>query len=299
MKRVLVIVNKWWECDPVMNVFLHDNARPKDVLRWPTTLNHPRRRHSTPLPIDNNPKPRAVFTLPNITCEVWCISDLLEHLPDKGRFQSSSQRKIERLSLAFQGAPPDLVIAAGTAGLPADVTENGSVVVGTRVFMHDCHPNGENPDSQWNDGPFEQLLTSSLDAQRFSRFTRFTPTVIDRLLVAPLNPAQQARILAERDFVAVGAVNVTDYTEYGRTDLATLDAFAKTCPSANAKSLETTHGLIRSKSNVPFVFVSGITDRVGHFHEEVDLRPYAQNTVAAHNAGIVIAWMLPSIDAVL
>jgi hypothetical protein len=38
----------------------------------------------------------------------------------------------------------------------------------------------------------------------------------------------------------------------------------------NAKSLETTHGLIRAQSNAPFMFVSGITDRVGSFHDEVD-----------------------------
>jgi hypothetical protein len=91
---------------------------------------------------------------------------------------------------------------------------------------------------------------------------------------------------------------VTDNAEYERDRLA---AFADRCPSskAKAKSLETTHGLIRAQSNAPFMFVSGITDRVGHFHEEVDPSPYAQNTVAAHNAGIVLAWMLPNIDAAL
>jgi hypothetical protein len=34
-KRVLLVVNKWWECDPVMNVLLHDNARPANILGWP------------------------------------------------------------------------------------------------------------------------------------------------------------------------------------------------------------------------------------------------------------------------
>src|SRR5262245_28518911 len=114
MKRVVIIVNKWWECDPVVNVLLHDNARPKDFLKWPTSLNHPRQRPGTPPPVDNDPKPRAIFTLQNCSCEVWCISDLLEHLADKGKFQSSSQRKVERLPLILKGAAPDLVIAVGT-----------------------------------------------------------------------------------------------------------------------------------------------------------------------------------------
>ena len=94
-------------------------------------------------------------------------------------------------------------------------------------------------------------------------------------------------------------VLVTDYREYDRTDQATLDAFAASNLMRNAKSLETTHGLIRAQTNAPFLFVSGITDRVGSFNDEVDPRSYAQNTVAAHNAGVAIAWMLPTIDATL
>ena len=43
-KRVLVIVNKWYECDPVMAVLLNDNARPASYLGWPTQLNPPRKR---------------------------------------------------------------------------------------------------------------------------------------------------------------------------------------------------------------------------------------------------------------
>lgn len=293
MKRVLVIVNKWWECDPVMGVLLHDNARPKDILKWPQTLNHPRPRPATPT-VNKSPQPRAIFTFTNSSVEIWCISDLLEDLAEK--FQSSSERKMERLPQIFAGATPDLVIAVGTAGLPAAVTENGCVVVGTSIFIHDCHPNGENPDSKWNSGPFDQLLTSPLDPGRFTAFTKFDNTVADRLMIAPLNPSWKTRIIAQQDSVALGAVNVTNYAEYERTDRETLAVFGKLVSAAKPMSLETTHGLIRAQSNAPFLFVSGVTDRVGCFHDEVDPRPYAQNTVAAHNAGVVVAWMLPNIN---
>jgi hypothetical protein len=297
MKRALVIVNKWWECDPVMNVLLNDNARPAKVLGWPNPLNQPHRQPSAPLALNPNPVPRAVFTLKNVTAEIWCISDLLEDLPNNGQFQSSSQRKIERLPEIFKGAAPDLVLAVGTAGLPSDVTENGSVMIGTHVFMHDCYPNGTNASSQWNNGPFEKLLDSSLTVEKFGAFTNLPPTVSSLLLIAPLNPAWSGRILSNFDNVALGAVNVTDYTKYDQTDQATIDAYSRHHLMRNAKSLETTHGLIRSQSNAPFMFVSGITDRVGSFHYEVDPRSYAQNTVAAHNAGIAVSWMLPNIDA--
>jgi len=65
MKRIVIIVNKWWECDPVMNVLLNDNARPAKALGWPTTLNHPHRQPSAPLPLNPNPQPRAIFALKN------------------------------------------------------------------------------------------------------------------------------------------------------------------------------------------------------------------------------------------
>jgi hypothetical protein len=94
MKRVLIIANKWFECDPLMNVLLHHDAAPT-ALGWPSPLNYPRPRPTAPLPIDPAPKPRAVFQLSRCTAEIWCVSDLLEHLPDTGQFQSSSERKAE------------------------------------------------------------------------------------------------------------------------------------------------------------------------------------------------------------
>ena len=60
--------------------------------------------------------------------------------------------------------------------------------------------------------------------------------------------------------------------------------------------METTHGLIRlTWRRTPFLFVSGITDRVPLFNEEVAPRKYSQNFVAAHNAGVVIAAILPEL----
>ena len=251
---------------------------------------------STPQQPDANPKPRLIFELINVNVEVWCISDLLTHLPNEPRYQSSSQRKVERLPLIFCGELPSLVIAAGTAAWPGEVTENGSIIVGTAIFMHDCHPNGDNPDSQWNDGPFEKVLPSSLAPDMFRTMTTFGSEVVDRLMISPLNPAWKACPLVGYDFAGLAAVNVTNYAEYDHTDRATLDEFASVSVLRNAKSLETTHGVIRAQSEAPFMFVSGITDRVGSFHDEVDPRAYTQNFVAAHNAGIVIAWMLPNIN---
>ena len=61
------------------------------------------------------------------------------------------------------------------------------------------------------------------------------------------------------------------------------------------RSVETTHGVIRSLSEAPFLYVSGITDTEGLFDFEVTPRVYAQNHVAAHNAAIALVWLLPEL----
>lgn len=101
MKRINVVINKWWEAEAVLNALLSPRVRPT-TLPWPVFLNNPRNRPSqTALPLENAvPAPRAVFTMPNSTVAVWCVSDLLEHLPDRSAFQSSSQRKAEQLPKA-------------------------------------------------------------------------------------------------------------------------------------------------------------------------------------------------------
>src|SRR5262249_29716552 len=155
--RIVVVVNKWWECDPLLSVLLNDLARPV-LLGWPVELNHPRRRPAkgTPSAPGTPAKYRAVFQLANVRVEIWCVSDLLEHLPDS--LQSSSEAKMKEMPRIVAGEEPALVIAFGTAAYPATATENGSVVVGSRVFLHDARPAGDNPDSNWKEGPFDTVL---------------------------------------------------------------------------------------------------------------------------------------------
>jgi len=282
-----------------MSVLLNDNARPASELGWPSLLNHPRHRpDQSQLPGQSTwPLPRAIFTLSKIAVEIWCISDLLEHLPDKPEHQSSSERKIEQLPRLFVGQPVDFVVAVGTAAFPSETSHNGSVVVGTKIFMHNADP--DNPNSRWSVGPFDTILDSTLDKTGFDLVAAIDSHVFDLFLVAPLNPALKGGLIADYGFVGLGSVNVTDYKKYAQADKATLDAYMASQDPNAAKSLETTHGLIRVQSQAPFVFVSGVADRVEHFGDEVSPRSYAQNTTAAHNAGVILAWMIPKINSLL
>ena len=302
-RRVVVVVNKWWECEPVMDVLLHAKSRPAG-LGWPDQLNHPRARPADRLLPPGQPfvQPRAAWILRNSVVEVWCLGDLLEHLPDQNRFQSSSAQKVQVLPRIFAGRPPALVVAVGTAGYPINADEdpgiNGGVVSGRNVFIHNFHPDGENPDSRWDDGPFDKVIGSKLDSDSFDRLLDVDQEEVLKRYVRPPNRPVDPILEAGADLISVGVVNVTSYAEYEKSDVAAMDAFRALKSPAKPVSLETTHGLIRlAAGDAPFLFVSGITDRVGFFAEEVTPNEYAQNFACSHNMGVVVAWMIPRIDA--
>ena len=297
-KRVVVVVNKYWECDPVIGALLNSKAKPAG-LPWPQPpLNFPHERKNPATPqAPGVARPRLVFGLARSDVEIWCVSDLLEHLPDNPKYQSSSEQKMVRLPQVFT-QPADFVVAVGTAGYPRAYPLNGCVVVGARVYMHDAKPGGANPDSKWASPTLDTLLPRTVNGGDFGALTRIAESAEPRFVAPPLNPAPRQLLLASYNYTALGSINVTDYDEYVWADRATVTAFEGLGSPAEASSLETTHGLIRVASDpAKFVFLSGITDHVGSFGFDVSPREYAQNMVAAHNAGVALAWMLPLIDA--
>jgi hypothetical protein len=298
-RRVVVIVNKWWECDPIMYALLDPRAHLVD-LPWPTRLNHPRERPTPSAlpPLDPSPQPRAVFTLAKNIVEIWRISDLLEHLPDKPGLQSSTERKAERLPKILLGPPiPDLVLAIGTAACPLTDPMNGNVFVGTNVFVHDGHPAGTNPDSKWVEGPFDVMLNSSLSRSDFAILCEFDSSIVKIFALEPLQQAPSTLISAKYDYVTVTDVNVTDATEYNVKDKEAIAAYSA-CSDLACPAIDTTLGLIRCCAiDVPFMFVAAITNSLGHFSDQVLPRMYSQTFAAAQNAGVTLAWVLAKLDS--
>lgn len=295
--RALVIINKWWECDPALAAMLSENTRPPGSP-WPADLKPARRPPElASLSPNPNPVPRAIFCYHTFSAEVWCVSDLLEGLPPN--LQSSSEEKYKRLAAIFKGEDPGLVIAVGTASTPqSGVNCNGGVVVGTSIFMHNGCPNGSNPDSKLDLPDFDKVIKSSIAGSTFDRIRRMDVTsALNRFLPVPLNASPSVDVRIGLGDVALGTVNVTNSGDYVEKDRLTLQAFAALKQTANAVSLETTHGLIRVRAGEsPFLFVSGIVNRFQRFGTDVAPRADAQNKVGAHNAGVVVTWMLSSLD---
>jgi len=224
--------------------------------------------------------------------EVWCVQELM----DPGANASSSQEKVRVLAPMLSRPNIKTVVALGTASTVDVESFNGCVVLGTNVFVHDAKPPGS--PSAWRDPRFEQVVNSTLPAKVFAATTApdFRLQVQARLLTPKLNPAKARVLFASPRYVALSDVNIVDYDDYYWADPETVLAFRSVEGHLPIGSLETTHGVIRLCSGTSqFMFASGITDRVGYFNFEVAPADYAQNFVAAHNAGIAIAQMLPSL----
>lgn len=314
--RIVVLVNKWWECEAMLTGMLNSNAFPpnfsdknNDVASpWYDTLSSPRSQVTNAY----NATSRATFTyrkkrspedpdgIDLFTVEVWCVSDLLEKTDPSG---SSSSAKAEHMKekLFKPCAPlPDLVIAVGTAGTAAEEpNRSGGVAIGGQVFLHNAHPPGTpdaNPLSDWSDPRQETLIAPSIGKLFFEQLAAFdSASALLHFLPVRRNPSASPIITIGRMDVGLGTVNVTDYNEYKFKDPETVASFKAHGHDATAVSLETTHGLIRLASDpAPFLFVSGITDAYLHFDEQVGVPATAdaQNFAAAYNTGITVRYVL-------
>jgi hypothetical protein len=287
VRRAVVVANKWWEADPLVAVLR--SARSSAA--------------GSRFVESGAPGLRGWIDGARGRVEIWCLQDLIP-LDKSG---SSTQAKADVLPAIVERPGVALVVAFGTAASPADQLLNGSVVIGTNAFLHD--PQQPNPISQWRPPVSDRVIASSIAPNRFAALfdnAAYTNAVESSLLGAPLPgppdpPPPTPTLLAQHDFTALASINVNDYAFYDTGDQSTVDAFKKSGGKARFGSLETTHGVIRAVAGDarPFVFVSGITDRVGFFAKEVAPRKYAQNFVAAHNAAIAVSYLVPSLHAYL
>lgn len=357
--RVLVVANKTWECEPLVNVLLSEKARPallKDVVLklpcLPATEAKPAAGGSVAAP---PPRPRLTLqferadgvwqpdtpTTPGswagtrtvVSVEVWCIEDWMTN---KGSHSSSADKWRTALPAIVSNTfreggvvqPPDLVVAFGTAGIPLLETANGCVTVGSRVYYHDAfEPRSQAARARRaaeearvalvGDPPLlrvEELPLTTEDKARRHVFRDSTgllhPNLFRnlsadlrfaaeaRFLPAPLSPATPPRILAGNGHASLGTANITNYDDYIWSDEETRQLFEREVRQREIGSMETTHALIRlAWDGCPFLFVSGLTDRVPAFNFEVTPRAYAQNFAAAHNAGVAVAHLLPDLAA--
>ena len=308
--RIIILANKWWECEAMTMAMLNANAFPPALsdgtiaAPWCDSLSSPRSQTTDAF----NATSRAAFTYKQgattiFTAEVWCVSDLLEKTDLSG--SSSSAKALHMSTKLFTAGqpPPDLVIAVGTAGTALETpNRTGGVAIGAQVFLHNAHPPNSpdaNAKSTWSAPEQERVVDPSIDEALFDELAAFdSASALLHFLPLRRNPSPSPIISVGYEDVALGTLNVTDYNEYKFKDPQTVKAYTAACGSGSPVSVETTHGLIRLASKpAPFVFVSGITDNFLHFDEQVGPPALAdaQNFAAAYNAGITVRYMLAAL----
>ena len=321
-KRNIVVVNKYWECDPVCwvltNLYLKENKQfpidwNKDGKTRMSFEGYPSFGPVKPADIQKS-KPRLIFENESSVTEIWCISDLLSLSPPD--MQSNSKEKMRLMPMIFDyrysadiETTLNQVIAVGTASSGPGVTPqspvfntdniNGSVVIGSNVFLHDGRDNS-GPDNFEFDG-WDQILRSG-NTEFINQFSQKNFEEASILFqIPPLNKGKSLNLYTDQKFIALGDVNVSNYKHYPEKDEETGREFQHRYPDEkdNGVSVETTHGLIYLTARTylnqqapPFIFVSGIVDRFTLFGDDVAPQEYAQNIAGAHNAGIAVALLL-------
>lgn len=290
--KLIIVANKWWEAAPLVAALQHVNSRQRDLGAVPGEFADA----SQPGPGRSSaPAPRVVMHCGDATIEVWCIQDLMD--PDEN--SSLTWEKARVLRRVLRGADPNAIIAFGTAASPTGSGRNGNVVIGTSVFVHDPYQEPPNKQKHWTSPLLNQVVRSDIQAA-FDKIPRQFVTEAEKRLLRPPNAAATPpHISADSTLVSVGVVNVTNSAHYAWTDQQALAKFQEVTGSANAESLETTHGVIRLELGSRFLYVSGIANAVGKFGEQVSPNAYSQNFVAAHNAAIAVGWLMPSLIAAL
>lgn len=301
-KKILVVANKSWEADPLVSVLLNPQLRPESGFdNWAEGAEG---SFSTPggaRPQGTAACPRCVATAPGLSIEVWCIEDWMT-----GANHSSSKAKMSQALPAIfgKGPTPDFVVAFGTASFPDATPYNGCVVAGTNAYLFNPYrdpPAGvaHDPAGDWDDeAKIGNLLISNSGRAVLALLGNCPNTLLSintRLSPVPSYAAIPPVFVSAANYIALSDLNITNYDDYVWADpMALKDCLVKN-PTYPVGSVETTHGLIRSTSEAPFLFVSGITNRLGYLNQEQAPRAVAQNFAAAHNAGIALAWLLPLI----
>lgn len=301
MKRILVIVNKNWETEPVLNALTHPKLRPEELL-FPEIVN-------TPRDADNRmSQPRALFSLGGAGKErleimVRCIEDLMA----TGVNTSSSLEKYQVLPPVIAEDAADLIISVSTANYPytepGDVpvapdwleSHNGSVVLGGNFFIHDGASPDADPDTKLKHPAVGTFIASNVNSELFqlaeSVTVRLSPGGKPKMIPPPHAPSPHLKCIGDAGYSAISSVNVTDYNAYDTIDSEALGEFYRKAPAhCTPNSIETTHGVVKiCTREEPILFLSPITDRLNHFNDDVT---DAQNYVAAFNGGLVLGELL-------
>jgi len=295
--RIVVIANRNHEADGLMAALCNQMAHSL-VLSAPYNVDWPRWarvQSDPPAPTRDPGVSRCLIdvfasheTAPTIaTMEIWCIDDLAV---TGGKSDKKVTAMQQITNYTNPASAPDGVIAFGTAAYPGLVSNNGCATIGGTIFIHDAS-NGAPGSWSWP-GYMDSLIPSKTPVSFFSNVSADQKTLvaISSEMIAPQNrPASVLQLIIAADAVGISSVN--EPPPYCDADANSIMK-AKQAGATNITSVETTHGVIRSMWDKPFIYVTAIPNRLCHFPDEAQ-SIYAQEFPSSHNAGIALKYVIP------
>jgi hypothetical protein len=260
-----------------------------DWPRWPRVQSNP------PAPTKDPGLPRCLIdvfaspsdTAPAATMEIWCIDDLAITGGDSGKKVIAMKQINDYTNPA---SAPDGVIAFGTAAYPGLLSNDGCATIGGTIFIHDAS-NGAAGSWSWP-GYMDALIPSKTPASFFSNVAADQETLvaINSEMIAPQNrPSNVLQLIIAADAVGISSIN--EAPPYCGADIKSI-VRAQQAGATNITSVETTHGVIRSIWDKPFIYVTAIPNRLCHFPDEAS-GIYAQEFPSSHNAGVALKHVIP------
>jgi len=305
--RVVVIANTSAEADGLMAVLHSADVRPPCLGAPLPAEQYIHQPSSTP------PEGLRGFYATNaVTVEFWCVWELYGgKQPIDGTLN-----KVRQLPYVIQPpgkAPPAMVVAFGTAAGHWEKSYNGSVVVGSAVLLHSptfLEKKEMAEAAEVTKGlkgrcvELDTIVESDKGGKFLANpnvaraFEEKRAEIEAKFLKPPLNPAADPVMLLLPNGLGLSSINVSDPLQYARADKETLDvaldAVSKNKTTFEIGGVETTHGLIRAftPKDAPFIYVTAISNRLGHFPDELVPRRAAQHVAVINNAGVVTAYLV-------
>lgn len=251
---------------------------------WPRTPKDPPNDSGKPRCLVDI-RPNQSDELASATMEIWCIDDLVNTKGDSKAKEDAMDK------ITNYGKAPDGVVAFGTAAYPDVVSNDGCAAIGGTIFIHDASNDAIGPHGNWAwAGNMEKLIPTKTPASFFTDLAA-DQTTLDAIrteMIPPINhSAEVLQLLISGDAVGISSVNIPKGAAYCDIDTGAV-ALARAAGATTITSVETTHGVIRSKwPNAPFIYVTAIPNRICHFPDEA-MGKYAQEFPSSHNAGIAL-----------
>ena len=309
MKRVLIVINKSWEADAALAALFNPDFKsdlPAALKKYWVNLkgiglDFPHTREQ------GVAKPAVTFSMGDVSLEIWCLNNIMTPPPpdaDSYYFSYSGQKAKDMVKIvSYSRDPIALVAAFGTAGISSELSKNGSILIGSRVFPYNAGT--AQPPWNYNSNFFGSIVNSNISQDIFDNINIGLASIFMKYyfdtgaLITPQSPANTFQVIADKDIVAVGDMNTCSYQDFGANDPAAVTqckTYLKSngLPDTQYYSVETTHGIIRME--IPcdnFIFISAITDRYKYFDNEVTPKVRAQNFAAAFNGGVFLNWFVP------